>query len=1035
MRAAALLLIAGICAGTGVSQAADAPAHLACSGDGAHRRFELPAAGRVLGFHVDAPAWVEIRESGQKIAIAGTGAGTHVIDIRLPLRFGYHWLRAESGSQFHVRRVESDTAAGAIEVRMHCDAADAVRERMAWFEAAGRIGAALASEADPEGAARQVGHARALIASAVNAEDAALARHLLAQTLLLSGRNADAAQAFVAAADAWSGIGDANRALAARAGQVYVLVLAGSNQAVLDASEPPERLSGSSAYMQLRVEQERCLALQNLSRLDEADRCFTWVLAGYRRLREDADYFNGMQGYAGIKRDRGDFDGAQRLFEQSLRDARGITMHSTRGRNLLSLADLSLRRGEVAHAMQHLNAALEEYTLFKSARGQGNVFLKLADVYGELGSYDEAYAALAQAMQRFSARDDAPRIAAAILSFATLERLNGHPLSALAWAAAAETMYRDLRVPGRVDTARLLSATLRVDGELAAPDLPLAESVPAEDAGQWRLLRARLALAQGKDDVARVELEQLDRMPLRLSDRVQVTILGAERRAAGGDLAGAQALLLDEAARIAALAARARSDVLRFVIALEDGELRRTGLGLLLEHDAGSDEALAGVWKWLSGRADVDAGRPASSDPAGDDAFDRAVAGELLVETNNRSGRTGEAAAQRELLARLAGPAGGDPRETAAASVLSLGEFRGALPENAAFAAYVDGGSRAAVLWLTRDAARLLPAPAPRQVRADVLDLLTAAHDAGVSVADVHVAATRLAQDWFGAAAGAPPGRLYVLADPISRNIPWSVLPWPGRASPLLETTAVASVRLARDTRASTAAPSQPHAIRVAISAQHDAADGALPALGGAEVEGVQIRKALGTHDVRVVEDARATRESVGRAFLETGNWIHVAAHGTARPERIGYAGLWLEPAATNSAPTFLSWIDVLDQGVQSDLVVLDACQTGDSGTAVNGYLSFADAVARAGARRVVAVMWPVSDAAAAIWVPAFYGSLLDDGSHDAATALRDAQLRLRASRAFAHPSYWAGMQVIERWPIGSAAAALHAPARPPAAH
>ena len=112
----------------------------------------------------------------------------------------------------------------------------------------------------------------------------------------------------------------------------------------------------------------------------------------------------------------------------------------------------------------------------------------------------------------------------------------------------------------------------------------------------------------------------------------------------------------------------------------------------------------------------------------------------------------------------------------------------------------------------------------------------------------------------------------------------------------------------------------------------------------------------------------------------------------------------------------------MLDRGVRSDLVVLDACQTGDSGTAVNGNLSFADAVARAGARRVVAAMWPVSDAASATWVPAFYAELLADEKHDVGDALRNAQQRLRASRAFSHPFYWAGMQTIERWPIGVSA-------------
>ena len=98
----------------------------------------------------------------------------------------------------------------------------------------------------------------------------------------------------------------------------------------------------------------------------------------------------------------------------------------------------------------------------------------------------------------------------------------------------------------------------------------------------------------------------------------------------------------------------------------------------------------------------------------------------------------------------------------------------------------------------------------------------------------------------------------------------------------------------------------------------------------------------------------------------------------------------------------------MLDNGVRADLVVLDACQLGDSGSAVSGNLSFADAVSRAGAKDVVA----------ALWVPAFYRALVGDPRHDPAEALRSAQLRLRETRAFTHPFFWAGMQTIERLPL-----------------
>jgi CHAT domain-containing protein len=47
--------------------------------------------------------------------------------------------------------------------------------------------------------------------------------------------------------------------------------------------------------------------------------------------------------------------------------------------------------------------------------------------------------------------------------------------------------------------------------------------------------------------------------------------------------------------------------------------------------------------------------------------------------------------------------------------------------------------------------------------------------------------------------------------------------------------------------------------------------------------------------------------------------------------------------------------------------------------------------------------------------VPAFYRALLADAGYDSALALRTAQLRLRTSRAFTHPFFWAGLQSIER--------------------
>jgi len=289
---------------------------------------------------------------------------------------------------------------------------------------------------------------------------------------------------------------------------------------------------------------------------------------------------------------------------------------------------------------------------------------------------------------------------------------------------------------------------------------------------------------------------------------------------------------------------------------------------------------------------------------------------------------------------------------------------------------------------------------------------------AGVPVADIRASAKELSARLLGAITVAqPPRHLYVLAEEPLNGIAWSALPWPGHDEPLVESTAVSLVRLSPETAISEQSSARlPRNLRVVVAAQ--GSESPLRSLAVASVEAVQIRKALGDEGLRVDERSHATPQALLELLDESAAWVHVAAHGTARPERIGYAGIWLETAPQEATPAFLGWLDVLDNGVRADLVVLDACQLGDSGSAVSGNLSFADAVSRAGARQVVAALWPVSDAASALWVPAFYRALADDPGHAPAQALRAAQLRLRGTRAFAHPFFWAGMQTIERLPL-----------------
>jgi CHAT domain-containing protein len=94
------------------------------------------------------------------------------------------------------------------------------------------------------------------------------------------------------------------------------------------------------------------------------------------------------------------------------------------------------------------------------------------------------------------------------------------------------------------------------------------------------------------------------------------------------------------------------------------------------------------------------------------------------------------------------------------------------------------------------------------------------------------------------------------------------------------------------------------------------------------------------------------------------------------------------------------------------DLLVLSACQTasGDERAA----LGLGGVALQAGANRVLATLWYISDAASSTLMPAFYRGVYERGQPPA-EALREAQLALARSEAFGHPAYWAPFTLIER--------------------
>jgi CHAT domain-containing protein len=97
-------------------------------------------------------------------------------------------------------------------------------------------------------------------------------------------------------------------------------------------------------------------------------------------------------------------------------------------------------------------------------------------------------------------------------------------------------------------------------------------------------------------------------------------------------------------------------------------------------------------------------------------------------------------------------------------------------------------------------------------------------------------------------------------------------------------------------------------------------------------------------------------------------------------------------------------------------LVVLSACETAlGKDIRGEGLLGFTQGFLYAGAKSVVASLWPVADRATAELMQRFYQHMLRDGLRPA-DALRRAQLALAAEPRWSAPFFWSPFVLLGDW-------------------
>jgi CHAT domain-containing protein len=145
---------------------------------------------------------------------------------------------------------------------------------------------------------------------------------------------------------------------------------------------------------------------------------------------------------------------------------------------------------------------------------------------------------------------------------------------------------------------------------------------------------------------------------------------------------------------------------------------------------------------------------------------------------------------------------------------------------------------------------------------------------------------------------------------------------------------------------------------------------------------------------------------------------VHFATHGIFNNKHPELSGLVLSLVDKQGKPQdgFLKLQDIYNMRLPVDLVVLSGCETG-LGEQVNGegLINLTRGFMYAGATRVVASLWNVSDIATASLMADFYKAMERDGMRPAA-ALRTAQTQMWKQKQWSSPYYWAAFQIQGEW-------------------
>ncbi len=958
-------------------------------------------------------AILEIQENGQDVAISGTPEG---YIIQIPPRYGAAVFRLAQPFELFINSQYMRASNSKIRLILHCDLVKAKR-LWQWYDATNNLtayfsgGVGSLSELFPDTELNNIEN------SVYDSYTHALAIHLRAQAMLLAGRATDASEMFGQAADAWHSAGVATHASAAMVGLVEDLNRSGQYNRVLELTRDHEDQPDGTHYYGVRLENARCLSLHYLGELEQASQCYAWTSERFDELDEVLELASTSINFAAIERSLGKVESARRLLLDSVELAQGAQSFNAQGRAQFGLSGLARDEGDIAEALSRLQLAQQQFAAGNERRWQAAILMRMASLLIELQASGDARSAANQALSMLDAEHAPARVAAAQVLLARVELADGFPERGLDHADAALATYVELSMPEEISIARQLRSTLLLRAGYLDAASEALKQIPNDalfSPSQKALnnqLNVELALRSGNIEHA-AKMLQGDALASNLRERLEYDRLTAEINWRSGFHHKAFAELRTRAGELSELTRSTGNNLLKYLLNESIGNLRRTAIDLIgYAIETGKQDKsqlLANLQPWLLSTSISNKTSQQVDHQDSDTALTRLLLTGFMSEPADDDAH----AVHLELLNRLTRDTE-LPNDTSAVSKTGLNVIDALTKNGDPLLILMRGSHHSLRLWIEPGKSPIITTIDHDSFEQHLEPLRSKLSQPNSNLAEIINHSQFLSEQLFAGLDERPiPNKIQILSNDFSTGIPWSLLTWPGDEQPLAER---ATISLVIPVGEEAQSKESPGLIDVMLASQEGSI---LPDLSNAAVEPVLIQQNSPGHDVRT--SALNNRQSILAALSEKG-WLHLSAHGQTRSNRLIASGIWLEPQEEGDNPQFLSWLDVMQQGVNRDLVILNACQLAESrNTAANAALNFATAISRAGARNTIAAQWPVSDTASAIWVPAFYQSLTNTPSSDPSLALAEARRAMRASRAFRHPFHWAGWVHISRVNVNS---------------